>query len=163
MAGSITCKTCGELTPHRGTNTRYCPPCAKAADKASRSKAHRAWRDRNPGEMKRRSAEWYRTERGQEWHFRARLRRDYGMTLEEFRELESEQKGACAICRETPDPNAHKRMAILHVDHDHVTGQVRGLLCQACNTGIGKLGDSPERLEAAAGYIRSRRSFKVVA
>jgi hypothetical protein len=63
--------------------------------------------------------------------------------------LVEDQHGACAICKRPFD-------GVFHVDHDHDTGDPRGLLCSQCNTGIGLLGDSPERLLAAVDYLRSR-------
>lgn len=41
----------------------------------------------------------------------------------------------------------------MHVDHDHNTGHIRGILCQACNVTLGKMNDSPELLRAAAAYL----------
>lgn len=55
-----------------------------------------------------------------------------------------EQNGLCAICHEAP---------VEAVDHNHTTGEVRGLLCHMCNRGIGFLGDSPKRLAAAYKYL----------
>lgn len=49
------------------------------------------------------------------------------------------------------------RWTKMAIDHCHKTGQVRGLLCTNCNTAIGLMKDSPERLEAAASYIRNSR------
>lgn len=72
----------------------------------------------------------------------------YGITPEEWDRMYEEQDGVCAICLQAETQN--RRMA---VDHCHVTGKVRGLLCQACNTGIGKLGDCPDRLRRAAQYL----------
>ncbi len=56
------------------------------------------------------------------------------------------KSGECAICHEFTDP--------LNCDHDHTTGLTRGWLCPNCNRGLGMFRDSPERLEAAAQYLR---------
>ena len=57
------------------------------------------------------------------------LRRRYGIGEKEFQELLAEQGGVCAICG-APDPQ--------HLDHDHRTGWVRGILCFNCNGGLGQ-------------------------
>jgi hypothetical protein len=62
------------------------------------------------------------------------------------------QGGQCAICREPPNPKIS-----LHVDHDHRTGRVRGLLCFTCNNGLGQLQDSPVLLRKAAAYVEAGR------
>lgn len=72
----------------------------------------------------------------------------YGMEAEDLRALEAAQGGLCAICRNPP--SGHRA---LHVDHDHETGRVRGLLCHGCNTGLGAFGDSADRLDAAISYL----------
>lgn len=71
----------------------------------------------------------------------------YGMTREQVDE--AAVKG-CAICGTTEWPGRHNRP---HVDHDHKTGKVRGVLCSECNTGIGKFRDDPVLLRAAAAYL----------
>lgn len=83
----------------------------------------------------------------QEWSSRQRLSR-YGLTIEDYESLLSEQNGVCAICN---DPMTTYRNQ--HIDHDHLTGQVRGILCSQCNTAIGKFKDSPEIIIKAAEYI----------
>lgn len=65
-------------------------------------------------------------------------------------EMRERQRGLCAICG-TPEPETPKGR--LHVDHDHETGRVRGLLCSRCNTGIGQFKDDPVRLQAAITYL----------
>jgi len=47
----------------------------------------------------------------------------------------------------------------MHIDHDHTTGVVRGVLCKPCNTGLGLLGDSEEGLSRALDYLREGRKF----
>jgi hypothetical protein len=78
--------------------------------------------------------------------FRYKLKSLYGITEDDYAQMLVDQKMACAICRNpferTPD-----------VDHCHVTGRVRGLLCRACNRGIGWLESSPEISEAASAYL----------
>jgi len=71
-------------------------------------------------------------------------RRKYGLELGEFAQLFAKQKGLCAICNK-PYP--------LCVDHNHKTGKVRGLLCHACNVGLGKFFDDPALLIVAAKYL----------
>ena len=85
-----------------------------------------------------------------ERHRNAQLIRYYGITLAEYRELLAIQKGCCAICGREPTGRA------LHVDHDHKTGDVRGLLCWTCNRLLPFLGDSPERAARAAAYLRAK-------
>lgn len=60
------------------------------------------------------------------------------------------QDHACAIC-EAPTWEHQKR---LHVDHDHATGAVRGLLCSTCNLALGGFKDSPQLLESALRYLQ---------
>lgn len=59
--------------------------------------------------------------------------------------------GGSAVCAVCGKPEQGRR---LNIDHDHVTGLVRGLLCRKCNAGIGLLGDTPEGVEAALEYLR---------
>lgn len=71
------------------------------------------------------------------------------MTAKRYAEMVAEQQGRCAICLR---PGEH-----WHVDHDHVTGKTRSLLCINCNMAIGQLGDDPDRIRAAAEYIEKHR------
>lgn len=73
-----------------------------------------------------------------------RLMRRYGIGLDDFQHLVERQGGVCPICRMTSPA---------HVDHDHVTGAVRGILCADCNTGMGQLRDDPWILRRAIEYL----------
>lgn len=65
------------------------------------------------------------------------LKNRYGITIEEYDEMLSNQNGGCAICgKTTAYNNGTKR---LHIDHDHKTNLIRGLLCSQCNTTLGHL------------------------
>jgi hypothetical protein len=75
-------------------------------------------------------------------------RRFYGITLTDYADMFTDQFGACAVCGGI-NPSGHH----LAVDHCHDTGRVRGLLCHACNAGMGKLRDDPALLRRAATYL----------
>lgn len=68
----------------------------------------------------------------------------YGVTASEVAAMVAAQDGTCAICRVRPAE---------HVDHDHATGAVRGVLCFTCNVGLGSFNDEPERLRLAHDYL----------
>lgn len=124
------CTMCGHEGPaedfaKNGTSGRrgQCKPCA--------AKRSLAWYHANP---ERRRAYL--------------LKRDFGLTVAEHDRLLAEQGGVCAICR-----RACSSGRALAVDHDHDSDAVRGLLCSNCNNGLGRFGDDPNRLFAAAMYI----------
>ncbi len=81
------------------------------------------------------------------------MKKKYGLTDEEYWAMYETQGRVCAICRR-PDPVVHSvQERPLHIDHDHVTGAVRALLCRGCNMGIGAMGDDAARVRAAAEYL----------
>lgn len=87
---------------------------------------------------------------------RAHLGRKFGITLEQHDAMLAQQDSRCAICYsgfgQTP-----------HVDHDHQTGAIRGLLCSKCNTMLGMAKDSPDVLRAAADYLEKHNALRLVA
>lgn len=70
----------------------------------------------------------------------------HGLTQEAYDALQEKQKGKCGICWNPAT----------EIDHDHKTNKVRGLLCVACNTGLGKLGDDLAGLRRAMNYLRRK-------
>ncbi len=88
---------------------------------------------------------------------RNRLKRKYGMTPEDFDRMLLAQGGVCAICRKI---NVGGRTLV--VDHDHQSGQVRGLLCTPCNTLIGRWSDSPSAALRAHDYLLAHRQLRLV-
>jgi hypothetical protein len=72
------------------------------------------------------------------------LRKHFGISLEQYNIMVEDQGGRCAICGEESQ---------LHVDHDHETTEVRGLLCNNCNNGLGRFLDRPDLLRKAAEYL----------
>ena len=73
------------------------------------------------------------------------LKSAYGIDMAQYDQMNEAQEGKCAIC-DSPE-------SVLHVDHCHTTGKVRGLLCNDCNTAIGLLKESPEVLSRAISYV----------
>jgi Recombination endonuclease VII len=85
------------------------------------------------------------------------LKRNYGITLEQYKILFTKQNGKCAICKkeESLFDTRYKKIKRLCVDHCHNTGKVRGLLCHNCNIGIGLFEDSKENMQNAVKYLES--------
>ncbi len=136
---------------HRSTLTKSCIECArlrtekyKNTEKAKQKVAERIARKRAANVWTLETANRY-------------FRHTYGITLAQYDEMFKSQNGACAICLKPEvvidkKTNSLRRLA---VDHCHTTNKIRGLLCYACNTSIGKMNDDPEVLERAAQYIRN--------
>lgn len=111
----------------RGTN-RWCKVCAK-----QHNRSH------------------YQTNRVA--NLLAQKRQNYGITETEYLRLLEAQGGLCAICGK-PETKTYKgTLGLLAVDHNHQTGEVRGLLCSACNVGLGSFRDDRELLEKALNYL----------
>ena len=79
----------------------------------------------------------------------------YGITEEDYNKMFAEQKGCCAICGK--HQSEFKRT--LNVDHNHITGNVRGLLCRTCNMALGGLGADAgtSLLKKAINYVNERK------
>ena len=80
----------------------------------------------------------------QDWQ----LRRRYGITLAKYTSLLRAQGNRCAICDDAPSKSSD-----WHVDHDHATGAVRGILCRHCNRALGAVRDNVETLRRAIAYL----------
>lgn len=134
------CGKCGEEKPlsdfHRNKVAKdgrqsQCKVCNLARVKQ--------WQKENPTRFK----ESWKTP---EVRFRQRAKR-YGLSPEQLEDLIQEYSGGCPLCGSMN----------LVVDHDHVTNEVRGMLCQVHNKALGMLGDSVEGLQAAIDYLEGRK------
>jgi hypothetical protein len=158
------CSKCGEVKPldqyyaAKGCKDGLrgdCKACfsarakARYAVKSDAIKAYvNAWRSENR-EHVRAWQKQYNAGRKRE-NRDAHLRRTFGITLEDFEALLVAQGGGCAICgRAAPEGTS------LHVDHDHETGVVRGLLCFTCNGALGMFTENEEYLARATDYVSS--------
>lgn len=82
------------------------------------------------------------------------LKRLYGITLDDYNNLYTDQQGCCSICNKHQSALSDSRT--LAVDHNHITGKVRGLLYSSCNKALGLFEDSFILLEKAANYLKEK-------
>jgi len=109
----------------------------------------RKWRAANP--EKAREYQRQQRKRRPDTDLRGNLRRSYGITLEQYKEILEQQNHHCVIC----GSNGHnKRAKRLHVDHCHETNKIRGLLCYLCNTALGGFLDNIQLLDNAIYYLQ---------
>lgn len=78
------------------------------------------------------------------------IQKRYGISLAQFNDMREKQKNVCLICGESCGSGK-----ALSIDHNHATGKVRGLLCSACNLGVGNFRENPDHLRAAALYLEA--------
>lgn len=84
-----------------------------------------------------------------------RIKAEYGLSPSIVEQIWNEQNRQCAICKEYIELWSKNT----HIDHNHETGRVRGLLCLSCNTGLGHFKDNPNLLREAAAYLERSFSF----
>lgn len=158
------CRLCGEVQPleqfyaaagMRDGQRNECKACFKARA-AARYRENpepvkqraRTWAQENPERRAEYQRQYRESGRRRVVDRRSHLKRTFGITPGHYDELLAAQGGGCRLCGKPPRADA-----ALHVDHDHQTGAVRGLLCFDCNAGIGKLREDRELLRAAARYL----------
>ena len=130
------CRKCGETKPEEafrikkstGNVTSPCKVCLAATNKRRYDGSEEVRQRHHAGVRVR------------------KLMREYGLTVEAHQQMFRDQEGRCAICNIEPS-------SILHVDHDHVTGDVRGLLCNNCNWALGLFKDDSAVIRSAADYL----------
>jgi len=148
------CKDCGETKPivefyvnPKSGPQACCKPCA--VNRAA------AQRKANPELARRRSREWVR--RNPDKRRANHDRWKYGVPVGFRQTLWASQHGCCAICGTAITAEAG------HIDHDHTTNRIRGMLCWGCNKGLGAFKDSIENLTMAAGYLQSTQDLRDLA
>ena len=154
--GMKRCSTCQQLLPinefHRDKSTptglaSRCKSCSRVAQIAYLAKkpisieVERERRSRRDPEKVKANQR------------RTMLKARYGVTPEWLAETFESQGGVCAACGCPEMKTFQGRIRMLAIDHDHQTGEIRGLLCSTCNISIGLLGDDVGRIEAAALYL----------
>jgi hypothetical protein len=155
------CNKCGEVKPlaefydeksGRDGKRPECKPCNLAARRrwyqANRAKAIAhvvKWQQDNRERYNASQRAYKRKNADKERE--SHLRRKFGLTQAEYEERLAEQDGGCAVCGDRP------RKTSLHVDHDHDTGEIRGLLCMRCNNALGLFREQTQLLENALRYV----------
>lgn len=154
----VKCAQCGNIRRLKGRG--LCAACYQAQPerKEKRNKERReryakdpAYRQQTQAIRTRSAAPPHSVRQKQEYD----RQRNYGLTPQLYDELMTAQRFACAVCKLTLDtgegaPKDHKP----HVDHCHDTGEVRGILCGACNRGLGCFRESVEVLQSGMEYLR---------
>lgn len=131
--------------------TKICTKCGKRRRAKKFSVVQGRWLKSWCKDCDRKNAKNWRREnpeRAAEVGRAKKLRERYGMTTEEYDRRYAAQEGKCLVCGAFMDR--------LHVDHDHQTKEVRGLLCDGCNGALGKVNDRPDVLRKLAEYLEQR-------
>ena len=129
-------------------------------NKAKIIERSKQWEKDNPEKAKLRRLRYEQTTTYQAIQRNASYKRKYGLTLEEYNERLLNQNYLCAICKKeetrinTRETDGKKHLV---VDHEHITGKVRGLLCTKCNSILGFSMDDIQILENAILYIKENR------
>lgn len=123
--------------------------------KICNNKQSKAWRDKNKDRCKVRDRGRYLNEKvvSPELRLDRHFRYTYGITLDRYNELFTNQNGLCAICLQPESQENNGKRERLRVDHCHITRFVRGLLCSKCNTGLGHFKENIVSLERAIVYL----------
>lgn len=154
--GSRTCQSCGAtFQPYREAQ-RSCS--RKCREQQAHLREHRREYLSRPDVRERKNKQRRDRYADDPTSFKdATIRSRYGISLDDYERMFAEQGGTCAICHK-PQSGGKRTNSRLHVDHDHETGAVRGLLCTHCNLGIGYFADRAELLTAAIGYLTTQET-----
>ena len=120
----------------------------------AQKRAQKKWRYKNKSYIRQKAKNWKLN--NPEKMFAIEIKRTYGISLDFYKNLLEKQNHCCAICfqKET------SKNGRLFIDHDHSTGQVRGLLCLKCNTILGMARDNPQVLISCIKYLSENVSPK---
>lgn len=146
-----------KLSYINGTGLLRCTKCKEEKDISFYQKDSKRWsgvrasckscnKDRQNSSMKK----WYANNK--EKVYWQRKKWTHGISKEDYIVMVASQNGVCAICNKSP-------RTFLKIDHNHETNDIRGLLCEKCNSGIGLLGDSITVCRNAAKYLEDRGSY----
>jgi len=148
------CASCGKVkslnsfykeTRQKDGKNCYCKVCQRQRNKDNYQKnreKYKQWRK-----------EYRESEHGKKVRRNDSYRREYGITLEDYNRMFSEQQGCCAICGKKEIHKNQRKIKRLGVDHNHQTGEVRGLLCQRCNILVSYVENYSDLVQKAKDYL----------
>ena len=153
--GAYVCGECGEDGHNRRTCARNAVPGQRVCRKCCKRKCLSEFPRQPIGREGRHSrckaciTSHRQTRASKDWHSNWHRLRKYGISSDDYEKMLSVQGGVCLVCG-----GVDGKGKALAVDHSHVSGKIRGLLCGSCNNGLGFFQDSPELCESAAEYLR---------
>ena len=151
------CKSCSETKPFDNFSR-----CSRQGYQSKCKSCKSAYYKENKKEIAKKRREYYLKEKDTpEYKARIRdthLKYTYGISLNCYTDMLTEQGGSCKICLSTETKNSSTDM--FAVDHCHDTGQVRGLLCDKCNRGLGFLEDNIGTLKNAIKYLEDSNAIQ---
>ena len=155
------------LKSPKQSGMKICDNCYRE----ERRRIMKDWRERNPDKEHKYAKEGYNRNREKELERKKRdyaenrynlqekkkdynLRRDFGIGLDELKKMLADQNYKCKICgKELKIIEGETNDDAAHIDHDHKTGKIRGVLCHYCNLGLSHFFDNPQLLLNAAEYL----------
>jgi len=170
----LKCVVCGNSFMGKKISKKYCDICREQVNKAHHNEQAKRYyathRDRCIEGSKKRyrknidrnlkyARDYGRSEKGKISSRSSRLRIYHKMSLDDYNNMLVSQNGVCAICGEKETRTIKGKIQPLSVDHNHITDQIRGLLCGNCNLALGNLrvdnSDGIDRLASAVSYLRN--------
>lgn len=148
-----TCKKCGENKPmnmfyYKTLNKEgRCKPCVSDMRKTS----YRNTRDQVITRVTK-----YRRENPEKIRG-TKLKQEYGLSIERYNAMLASQDHVCAGCLKPESTIWRGRVLSLAVDHDHLNGDIRGLLCMRCNRALGMLGEDLDTMRRLIDYVEKSK------
>lgn len=159
-------KTLDQFHHNKSKKDGFTPYCKKCNGEYSKK-----WSDKNKDLKRKNNKKWYLRNKEEVKNKSKQYRienpisvlennlKKHGLTILEYNKLFQLQNGLCKICKkpEIRKNQFNKKPCRLNVDHDHKTGKIRGLLCNACNTALGLLRDNIANLNRAIRYLQCKK------
>lgn len=159
------CRRCGAPIKRDGDKKWFVCQSGKCAEerKAEIRANQKKYYEENKEQRKEYSRKWHKENRDNETdqdrkdrrrhQYNVTIKRRYNIDPEEFFKIGESQKWKCAICGIQLDRPESGKKNVCHLDHDHITNKVRGILCKKCNFAIGLFDDNIEVLLSAIEYL----------